>query len=245
MISVDLWREIYSYVKSKLKLSFDLDQVATDTLSNILSNMGNTSSIETLKNLLNFDTVVVIAPGPNLEKDFEKASKLGFTSRYPVVAVDGASSYLLEIGFKPAVIVTDLDGDPRHILALNESGSFAVVHAHGDNIDVLKTWVPMFKGPIIGSTQVEPRPYVYNFGGFTDGDRALFIAYSLGVKKAVVGGMDFRGPIGRYSMLFRSKDVGIKMAKLEVAKKLISMLISLGMEVFSLSYTGIDDVEVL
>lgn len=245
MISVDLWREIYSYVKSKLALSFDLDQAATDILSNILSEMSNTHSVEDLKSLLNSDTVVVIAPGPNLEKDLEKAFKLGLTSRYPVIAVDGASSYLLEVGFKPDVIVTDLDGNPHHIIALNELGSFTVIHAHGDNIEALKTWVPMFKGSLIGSTQVEPRPHVYNFGGFTDGDRALFIAYALGVKKAIVGGMDFRGPIGRYSTLYRSKDIGIKMAKLEVAKKLISMLISFGMEVSSLSYTGIDDVKVL
>lgn len=245
VIDVDLWREIYSYVKSRLTLTFDLDQKATEVLSSILSSMSNTCDIETLKTLLNSDTVVVMAPGPSLENDFEKARRLGFTSRFPVVAVDGASSYMLEVGFKPTAIVTDLDGNPHHILALNRLGSLAIIHAHGDNIEAIRTWVPLFRGPIIGSTQVEPRPHVYNFGGFTDGDRALFIAYSIGVKRAIVGGMDFRGPIGKYSTIYKSKDLGIKMAKFEIAKKLIAMLISLGMEIFSLSYTGVDSVKVL
>lgn len=245
MIDIDLWKEIYRYVRSKLTLNFELDQRATDILSNILSSMGNACGIETLKTLLGSDTVVVMAPGPNLENDFEKARKLGIISRFPVIAVDGASSYMLEVGFRPTVIVTDLDGNPHHILALNEQGSLAIVHAHGDNLEAVETWAPLFRGPIMGSTQVEPRPYVYNFGGFTDGDRALFVAYAIGVKRAIVGGMDFRGPIGRYSMIYKNKDVGIKMAKLEVAKKLIAMLIPLGMEVFSLSYTGLDLVKVL
>lgn len=245
MISTDLWREIYDYVRSALRLTFDLDQEATDRLSRILSSMNNTCNIEKLKNVLSSDAVIVIAPGPNLEEDFKRIYELDLATRFPVIAVDGASSYLLEIGFKPNAIVTDLDGNPHHIITLNRLGVLTVVHAHGDNIRELETWVPRFEGPIIGSTQVEPRPHVYNFGGFTDGDRALFMAYAMGIRRVVVGGMDFRGPIGRYSMAYKSKDIGIKMAKLKVAKKLIEMLISLGMRISSISYTGIDSIEVL
>ncbi|MEM0153592.1 MAG: hypothetical protein QXP12_05685, partial [Ignisphaera sp.] len=81
--------------------------------------------------------------------------------------------------------------------------------------------------------------------GFTDGDRALFIAYALGVRKAIIGGMDFRGPIGRYSIVYRRKDEDIKRVKLSIAIKLISMLISWGMEIDALSNPGIPGVKVI
>lgn len=246
LIDRELWVRIYSEIVSKLKLNFDLDQIATDILSNILSSMNNTIDVEKLRSVLNEDRgVLVFAPGPNLEQDFERASKLQLLKEFLTIFIDGATTFALEKSFTPTLIVTDLDGVPQHLLKLNEQGSIAIVHGHGDNIEEVRAWVPRFKGPVIGSTQVEPRPHVYNFGGFTDGDRALFIAYALGIRRAIVGGMAFHSPIGRYSLLYKRKNEDVKRVKMAVAVKLIELLTSLGMEISSLSYTGIPSVRVI
>lgn len=245
LIDRNLWLELYSSIKNMLDLSFDQDQMATDTLSSILSTLPNTIDVQQLRDAISSDCVFILGPALNIEHDFRKAIELVLIDRLPTIAIDGAATFLYEKRFIPDIIVSDLDGDPNHIAYLNERGSIAIVHGHGDNIGELRMWVPRFKGPIVGSTQVEPKPYVYNFGGFTDGDRALFIAYALGVRKAIIGGMDFRGPIGRYSILYRRKDEGVKRVKLSIAIKLISMLISWGMEIEALSDPGIPGIKVI
>ena len=54
-----------------------------------------------------------------------------------------------------------------------------VVHSHGDNIDKLHSHVPQLD-KIIGSTQAVPLDNVFNFGGFSDGDRCAYLAKEFG-----------------------------------------------------------------
>jgi len=207
--------------------------------------MNNTISLDSLKSNLQADKVLVVGCGPNLQNDLENSIKRNYITKYPVIVADGASTLFAELDIVPQAIVTDLDGDFSHIQKLNRKGSITVVHAHGDNISDVRNLVPKLKGPIIGSTQVEPRPHVYNFGGFTDGDRALFLAYVLGVRSVILGGMKFNGPVGEYSLLRKDKkkDIRIKLMKLEIAKELIKTLINLGMDIRCLSPVDIDEIE--
>jgi uncharacterized Rossmann fold enzyme len=99
-----------------------------------------------------------------------------------VFAADAAADVLDAHGICPDVVFTDLDGASDRLLSLNESGTIAVIHAHGDNIPLLRYWVPRFKGPVVGTTQSTPLPHVHNFGGFSDGDRAVFAADELGAE---------------------------------------------------------------
>ena len=73
-----------------------------------------------------------------------------------------------------------------------------VVHAHGNNMENIKKYVPVLEN-ILGSTQSIPLENVYNFGGFTDGDRCVFLAVKLGAKNIFIAGMDFGKIITRYS----------------------------------------------
>ena len=50
--------------------------------------------------------------------------------------------------------------------------------------------------PVIGTTQIEPISDVYNFGGFTDGDRAVFLAEHFGAKEIELVGFDFEAAEG-------------------------------------------------
>ncbi len=244
-IDRDEWNRIYIWIKSILPLNFDMDQISTDTLSYILQKATNVLNPNDISRIITAKGIAIIfGAGPSLEKDVDTAEKMDLIKNVPIFVSDGASSYLVEVGIIPSVIVTDLDGNLEDIEYLSRFGIYIFVHAHGDNIDRLFN-VLKFKGYIIGTTQVEPRPYVYNFGGFTDGDRAIYIAYGLGIRRFILGGMNFDGPIGKYSIIGRGKDPKIKLIKLNIAKNLILRLIRKGVEIYSLSDTGISNIELV
>jgi len=111
-----------------------------------------------------------------------------------VVAADEAVSILREHGRDPQVLVTDLDGDVEDQVAANARGCVAVIHAHGDNMTALQRWVPRFTGPVVGTTQATPFGSVRNFGGFTDGDRAVCLAAHFGATSVRLAGFDFENP---------------------------------------------------
>lgn len=43
---------------------------------------------------------------------------------------------------------------------------------------------------------------VYNFGGFIDGDRVVFLVEEFGVREVVFVGFDFGNVVGRWSKLY-------------------------------------------
>jgi uncharacterized Rossmann fold enzyme len=67
------------------------------------------------------------------------------------------------------------------------------VHAHGDNMNMLLTAVPRLHGMVVGTTQADPTVAggLDNFGGFSDGDRAAFLAQHFGAQKIILLGFDF------------------------------------------------------
>ena len=96
-----------------------------------------------------------------------------------------------------------------------------IVHAHGDNYDKLHM-VREFSN-VIGSTQTERFGKVENFGGFTDGDRCVFLAEYFKAKKIILVGMDFGEKIGEYSKE-RVMNPKIKLKKLKFGKKIVEWI---------------------
>jgi len=101
-------------------------------------------------------------------------------------------------------------------------GAIMVIHAHGDNIESLEQNVPKFR-KIIGTTQVMPTENVYNFGGFTDGDRSVFLAEEMRAKSITLIGMDFNSIPRKFSN-DHDIDFELKQKKLKTAKRLLEML---------------------
>ena len=89
-----------------------------------------------------------------------------------------------------------------------------VVHAHGDNVPLIKRWIPRFEGPLVLTTQSRPFEGMYNFGGFTDGDRAVFAADELGAAGITLAGFD----------LDDKNVVPMKHGKLMIARDLLALL---------------------
>lgn len=232
IVNKDEWNSVYNIVKILVPgLNYRLDQYSTDILSNKLSNMKNTISLDSFLNQLSGrEQAIVIGCGENINKELNYLSRLSsIRSKSLIVVADAAVKPALEHGIIPDLVVTDLDGDLKYLLLASVLGSITVIHAHGDNINRIEKYVELYQGPVIGSTQVEPRPHVYNFGGFTDGDRALYILYHVGYRDVILVGFDLENPSNCPGKM--QADIEIKKRKLEVAKIIISILTNKGLRI--------------
>jgi len=142
--------------------------------------------------------------------------------RITKIVADGATKAIIENGLKPDIVVTDLDGDIKSLKKVGRTNTLMVVHAHGDNNEKIHL-VKNFKN-CIGTTQTKPVGKVHNFGGFTDGDRCVFLASHFKAKKLILLGMDFGTRIGKYSKV-SVVNRNTKIAKLRRGKKLLEWLV--------------------
>lgn len=171
---------------------------------------------------------IIFGAGPSIKKHLAFLKSNVNLKDYTLIAADGTTKALLEESIIPDIIVTDLDGDMDSIIESNKLGSILYVHAHGDNLDKLKKYIDKLD-KVVPTCQCKSFGNLENFGGFTDGDRAVHIAvYSIGVKKIILAGMDFGNIITNYSrpeigVEFKEADT-FKKKKLCYAKKLIDSL---------------------
>ncbi|HEX17550.1 MAG TPA: DUF115 domain-containing protein [Thermoplasmatales archaeon] len=214
------WKSFYRAISIDLDLSEHLDVESARLLDGILENRDVDSIIERLRILIRGKDVTVFGAGPSLKRTLRKYRSL--ISGTTKVSADGATTALLEEGILPDVVVTDLDGRIEDLLEADERGTIVVLHAHGDNAEMIRDYGGRFRN-LIGTTQTNPRLFknLYNFGGFTDGDRAVFLADHFGARRIYLIGFDFDGRIGRYSM---SRNKGLKRKKLRWCKTLLQEL---------------------
>jgi 2-amino-4-hydroxy-6-hydroxymethyldihydropteridine diphosphokinase len=211
------WFPYYQSIRLQFGYSTQKDQEA----ANILSRMIKRKALDTkvLQNKIAGNPVMVIGSGPGLEKNIKFIKR---NTKFVKIVANGAAQALIERNIKPNIVVTDLDGNPSFLQKAEKMGSTMVVHAHSDNINRLKKLVPKFKH-IIGSTQVMPVQNVYNFGGFTDGDRCVFLAEEFGAREIVLVGMELGDHVGRYSKEV-IVDIELKKKKMKAGKRLLEML---------------------
>jgi uncharacterized Rossmann fold enzyme len=219
------WLKIYGEICRELELVPEKDRQAAELLSDMIA--GKCLRRDVLSRALSSSPVVVVfGAGPSLQQDLAQFSKHVGVENVVTIAADGASKAFTEIGLTPHVVFTDLDGGDETLTQVNRNGALLVVHAHGDNIDRQRRLVPMFKNPVLGTTQTEPVGCLENFGGFTDGDRAVYACLELGVERIVLAGMDFTGEVGPYSKPYPLNQAEIvrKKRKLLIGKRLLELL---------------------
>ena len=203
------WEPLYREIINDMGYDPDQDALSARILSEMLFEIKRSASLKTLFELIKDNDVLVCGNAPCLGEDLLKIEP----SEYCIIAADGATAVLVNAGIVPHIIVTDLDGDIEAQIEANSQGAVMVVHAHGDNIPAINSVVPQL-GNIIGSTQAQPLENVFNFGGFTDGDRCVFLAKEFQASGIMMIGFDFNDP-----------DVtDVKKKKLKWAKKLISLV---------------------
>jgi len=183
------WAPLYEQILQELGFSWDREESAATRLIELLPPAALERPLERLATRLRGKDVVVVGLAPRAGPP--PLWRRPFTSGgVAVVAADGAAETCLEAGIVPDVIVTDLDGPVPSEVNSNRRGALVVVHAHGDNRDLLDEWVPQFPGELAGSWAGPPRDGLLDEGGFTDGDRAAFLAESAGASRLLLWGFD-------------------------------------------------------
>ena len=209
------WVRRYNEILKEFKYDKKMDVQSAILLEGMLNGK---NQIKNLQKIIRNQNVLVIGAGPSLSKAIPKLKNFKKTVK---IVADSAVKPLIENGIKPDIIVTDLDGDEKILKKIGRTKTIFVVHAHGDNIDKLGL-MRNFKN-CLGTTQTKPFGNLHNFGGFTDGDRAVFLANHFNAKKIILLGMDFGNKIGKFSNT-KPKDKKIKIKKLKKGKTLLEWL---------------------
>ena len=180
------WRPVYETILSDFGYDRAADERARDRLAALVAG-DDPLSIEGIDLP---GTVAVCGAAPTLPSELERVSGADH-----VVAASSAASVCLEAGIDVDCMVTDLDKVPQTARKLTERGVPVAVHAHGDNVKEIERHVPTFDtGSVLPTTQAAPTPPVANPGGFTDGDRAAFLADCCGADRLVFAGWAFDDP---------------------------------------------------
>lgn len=200
------WEPYYQNILDFFGFSREEDEASAKVLQSILPR----NSFDLLCKTVEGKACIVCGNAPKLARDVSSTNFFGKV----VIAADAAASVLYKNHIRPHIIVSDIDGMDDDFLLMNDLGTILVLHAHGDNLPLVKSWVPKVKGPIVGTTQATPIKDVYNFGGFSDGDRAVFMAHELGAQNVSLIGFDLDD---------KSVDP-VKHGKLMIARDLLKLL---------------------
>ena len=198
-VFLDQWLPVYMKIVDDFGYSVEDDMYSAMELARLRGS----DVLEPLKSLRGKSVEVL---GPYADTPTEKEQ----------IVADSALERALKVGSVPKYLVTDLDGNVALQRDLNLDGVTAIMHAHGDNIEKIVHWAPRFKGHVIATCQCEPPEGIYNFGGFTDGDRGVVLADHFGAKEIILNGWDFKNPVEGSSPT--------KAKKLRWAREIIDML---------------------
>jgi len=180
----DEWKPVYEAVLSAFGYPASGDERARDRLAALLA---DSETFDPRSLVFDGRTVAVAGGAPSLTDEVDVAAEAD-----RVVAASTAADRLLAAGVSVDVVVTDLDKHSDTVVELTRGGTPVAVHAHGDNVALVESTVPdCDPSAVLPTTQAAPVEGVRNFGGFTDGDRAAFLADHLGAAELVFPGWDF------------------------------------------------------
>ena len=213
------WEYKYEEILHEFGFSRKDDLHAAKFLNSLLKTK---APLEKLERKIRGRTVFVIGAGPSLSVSIPWIKKFKEVTK---IVADGATKALIENSIRPDIVVTDLDGNLEYLKKASQKNAVMVVHSHGDNIGVLP--IALLFRDCIGTTESRPFDKMRNFGGFTDGDRCVFLAKYFEAKRIILFGMDFGNRIGVYSKEGRYNKK-VKIAKLAKARELLEWLASKG-----------------
>jgi len=181
------WQPVYESILTDFGYPRDGDETARDRLGAIVAEQP-TFDPATLG--IDGQRVAIAGGGPSLSDDVEVAAGADL-----VIAASTAADRLLDAGVTLDLVVTDLDKHPETVVELTHAGTPVAAHAHGDNVDLVESTIPECDPAfLLPTTQAAPAGPVRNFGGFTDGDRAAFLADHFGAASLVFPAWDFDDP---------------------------------------------------
>ena len=226
------WYDVfYHEVIESLGLSEQRDIDSRDLLSKLLIEKPPPNLTE-IDDAIRGKVSLLMGAGPSAETDILGLEGWINSERPFIAAADGAADALLARDIEADAILTDLDSCSEIVLLEQSAkGKPIIVHAHGDNLNLIESIVPKLGPGVLGSTQVMPVQNIVNIGGFTDGDRTGYFLAHFSPRIIVIAGMDL-GPVeGSFSKARvktaqdnRSKD--FRKIKLGWGKRSLEYLVS-------------------
>ena len=175
------WEPIYEAILADFGYGREGDEVARDELA-ALAEPFDESRLD-----CSGEVVAIAGAGPSLEREADRAATAD-----TVFAASVAADRLAEVGVPVDAMVTDLDKTPERAVERTKRGAVSVCHAHGDNRAAVAEWLPECEpAHVLATTQAAPAGPVVNYGGFTDGDRAAYLADAFGAAELRFVGWDF------------------------------------------------------
>jgi uncharacterized Rossmann fold enzyme len=184
-MNFDDWEPVYESILADFGFDREADEHARDVLADLAEPFDSARFADVAGS-----TVAIAGAGPSLTDDVDTAAAADV-----VFAASTAADVLRDAGVDVDLMVTDLDKNPETAVELSHTGVPVAAHAHGDNVPAVREWVPKFdREHVLATTQAAPLGPVVNYGGFTDGDRAAFVADEFGAGELVFVGWDFDDP---------------------------------------------------
>lgn len=204
------WEPVYEEILADMGYDRSDDEGSVRVLKAVTLNSDLISGEEAAETMA--DRVTVIGNAPCLEDDIKRKGVEG-----SILCSGSAVGRLTAMGIRPDMVFTDLDGDIGPQIDASSEGSITFIHAHGDNQELIMSYAALFKGPVVLTTQSKPEYTVFNYGGFTDGDRAVCFAEHFGAKEIRLLGFDYDDPMPK-----EGSDPKVKLRKLSWAKKIVA-----------------------
>lgn len=180
------WEPAYQAILADFGFDRDADRAARDRLATMTSAFPE----RRLRSLFQEAHVAIAGGGPGVVEAVGGRDDLDV-----IVAASTAAGALRAANISVDLMVTDLDKTPGVVRALTQDGTPVAVHAHGDNRSLVDQQVPrLAEDAVIPTTQTVPNGHVRNYGGFTDGDRAAFLADHFGADRLVFPGWALDDP---------------------------------------------------
>jgi 2-amino-4-hydroxy-6-hydroxymethyldihydropteridine diphosphokinase len=180
-MNFDEWEPVYEAILAE----FGFERTADESVRDLLAEFAEPFDLDRLDS--SDGSVVVAGAGPSLEAGLDKLKP-----ETTMFAASTAADRCSDLGVPVDCMVTDLDKNPETVKRLSREGIPVAVHAHGDNRNLVERVVPeLDKSNVLATTQAAPVGNVRNLGGFTDGDRAAFLADHCGASDLEFVGWEF------------------------------------------------------
>jgi uncharacterized Rossmann fold enzyme len=187
-VEFDEWEPVYE----RLLAALGYDRAGDERARDRLAELTDPFDLRRLRERLGGATVAIAGGAPTLADPGQLALAREADA---VLAASVAADVCRRNGIAVDCMVTDLDKNPDTARGLTHEGVPVAVHAHGDNVALVESVVPDCDSrQVLPTTQAAPAGSVRNFGGFTDGDRAAFLADHLGAAELRFPGWDLDDP---------------------------------------------------